>query len=104
MSGLLPLLVAAAIAAGPPEPWFGADKAKHFFIAAFVQSLAYGALRATKADHRSSLYGASVASAAFGVGKELYDQRVGGTFSISDLAWDAAGAGGATLLLGRTRR
>lgn len=87
-----------------PDPWFGADKLKHFFMTAFVQSVAYSTLRATNADHRSSLYGASVASAVVGVGKELRDRRVGGEFSVRDLVWDAAGAGTASLLLDRTRR
>ena len=87
-----------------PDPWFGADKLKHFFMTAFVQSVAYSTLRATNAGHRSSLYGASVASAVVGVGKELRDRRVGGEFSVRDLVWDAAGAGTASLLLDRTRR
>ena len=39
-----------------------------------------------------------------GVGKEWLDRRRGGAFSGRDLAWDAAGAGAATLVLVRTRR
>ena len=100
---IAPLLLAATLQL-PPDPWFGADKLKHFFVSAFVQSVAYGALRATNADHRSSLYGASVASAVVGIGKELRDRRVSGEFSVRDLVWDAAGAGSASLLLDRTRR
>ena len=88
----------------PPDPWFGVDKVKHFFVSAFVQSVVYGTLRATNAGHRSSLYGASAASAVVGIGKELRDRRAGGPFSVRDLVWDAAGAGTATLLLDRTRR
>lgn len=99
---LTPLLALAL--AGDPDPWFGPDKIKHFFMTAFVQSVVYSGLRATGAEHRSSLYGAAGASAAFGIGKELFDRRRNGTFSVPDLVWDAAGAGGASLLLDRTRR
>lgn len=86
------------------DPWFGPDKIKHLFMTAFIQSVAYGALRATNTDHRSSLFGASAASAVFGVGKELRDLRVAGEFSARDLVWDAVGAASASLLLDRTRR
>jgi uncharacterized protein YfiM (DUF2279 family) len=37
-----------------------------------------------------------------GVGKEVHDRRTKGEFSVRDLAWDAAGAGSASLLLVRT--
>ena len=100
---IVTLLLAASLQL-PPDPWFGVDKVKHFFVSAFVQSVVYGTLRATNADHRSSLYGASAASAVVGIGKELRDRRAGSTLSVRDLLWDAAGAGTATLLLDRTRR
>jgi uncharacterized protein YfiM (DUF2279 family) len=86
------------------ERWFAADKVRHFFMSAFIQSVSYSALRAAHAEHGASLAGASVVTAAFGVGKEVYDRRVGNDFSVRDLVWDAAGAGAATLLLERTRR
>jgi putative lipoprotein len=88
----------------PSDDWFGRDKVQHFFTSAFVQSLAYGSLRGTGLSHGSALAGASVATAAVGVGKELRDQRVKGEFSRRDLAWDAAGAASITLLLRRTAR
>lgn len=90
--------------APPPDPWFGLDKVKHFFVSAFVQSVAYGTLRATNVDHRSSMYGATAVTALLGVGKELRDRRGGSGFSVRDLIWDAAGAGTAGLLLDRARR
>lgn len=104
MSGVSAVLLAATLSTSSPDPWFGADKVKHFFLSAFIQSVTYGALRATKASHRSSMYGATAASTALGIGKEVHDRRAGQSFSLTDLAWDAAGAGGVTLLLERTRR
>jgi putative lipoprotein len=86
------------------DAWFGPDKLQHFFTSAFVQSFGYAALRSTGVEHSAALAGASAATAAVGVGKELHDRRVRGDFSARDLAWDAAGAGGATVLLVRTAR
>jgi uncharacterized protein YfiM (DUF2279 family) len=94
---------------GPPAPpaadgWFAGDKAQHFFMSAFVQSIAYGSLRGTGMAHGSALAGAAVTTAAIGVGKELRDRRVKGEFSVRDLTWDAAGAGAMIVLLGKTAR
>jgi uncharacterized protein YfiM (DUF2279 family) len=86
----------------PPDRWFGPDKLQHFFLSAFVQSATYGGLRRAGAEQGSALGGASLVTAVAGVGKELYDRRVKGEFSLRDLAWDAAGAGSASLLLVRT--
>ena len=88
----------------PPDRWFAEDKVKHFFTSAFVQSMSYGALRTSGLDHGAALAGASVTTAAVGVGKELHDLRLKGEFSVRDLTWDAAGAGAATVLLVQTRR
>ena len=90
--------------ASPPDSWFGQDKARHFFLSAFVQSVTYGSLRGTGLSHGSAIAGASLTTAAASVGKELRDRRVTGTFSMRDLVWDAAGAGSMTLLLRRTAR
>lgn len=84
------------------DPWFAPDKVKHFFMAAFVQSVAYGAVRATGARHDVSLGAATGVTAAVSVGKEIWDRHAGGELSVRDLAWDAAGAGAATLLLRRS--
>jgi uncharacterized protein YfiM (DUF2279 family) len=85
------------------DRWLGADKLKHFCLSFFIQSLGYSAPRATGAGHRSSLGVATATSAVVGVGKEWRDRRTSGV-SVRDLAWDAAGAGAATLLLRRTAR
>lgn len=86
------------------ESWFGADKVKHLLVSAFVQSVTYGAVRATGVDRDGALATAWVASSAVGVAKELRDRRPDGSgFSVRDLAWDAAGAGVATLAISQTR-
>jgi putative lipoprotein len=86
------------------DSWFGPDKLQHFFTSAFVQSFGYAALRRSGVEHPAALAGASVVTAAAGVGKELRDRRAYGEFSVRDLAWDVAGAGSATVLLVRTQR
>jgi uncharacterized protein YfiM (DUF2279 family) len=86
------------------DSWFGVDKVKHFFMGAFVQSVSYSAVRATGAGHSASLATATAVTAGVSVGKELWDAHAGGTPSVRDLTWDAAGAGAATLLLRRSVR
>jgi uncharacterized protein YfiM (DUF2279 family) len=88
----------------PADRWFAPDKVQHFLTSAFVQSMSYGTLRTTGLSHSASLAGATAASVATGVGKEVRDLRTRGEFSFRDLAWDAAGAGAATVLLVRTQR
>ena len=105
MRGLLLVLsLNGAPATRADDGWFSADKAKHFLTSAFVQSLAYGSLRGLGATHGAALVGATVTTAAVGVGKEMYDSRHGGDPSARDLAWDAAGAGVVSLLLANTAR
>ena len=102
------LLLVISLSRGGPEhrsdSWFGPDKLQHFFTSAFVQSFGYGVLRRAGADNGPALAGASTLTAVAGVGKEVYDRRVRGEFSVRDLAWDAAGAGSASVLLVRTAR
>jgi uncharacterized protein YfiM (DUF2279 family) len=97
-------LLILALQGQPADRWFSPDKIKHFFMAAFVQSVGYSALRATQLGHRSSLIGASAGSVVVSVGKELSDSRRTGLFSKRDLVWDAAGIGASTLMLERTAR
>ena len=86
------------------DKWLSADKAKHFFTAAFVQSASYGGLRYLGANQPSSLVGASIVGATVSIGKEVRDSRVGGNASGKDLTWDAAGMIAASALLHRTQR
>ena len=88
----------------PPDNWFGSDKLKHFFIAAFTQSVAYSALQAARVHHDEALVGAWAVSATVSVAKEVHDRRSYGLFSYRDLVWDAAGAGVATLVISKTVR
>jgi putative lipoprotein len=86
------------------DPWFGADKLKHFFTAAAVQSVSYAGLRALGASHAPAATGAWAATAALSVGKEVRDLRSYGLFSLKDLTWDAGGAVAASLVVGHTER
>lgn len=105
MRGLLLVLsLNGSSATRPDDGWLSADKVKHFLTSAFVQSLAYGSLRGVGASHGAALVGATMTTAAVGVGKEVYDARTGGDPSVRDLAWDAAGAGAVSLLLSHTAR
>jgi uncharacterized protein YfiM (DUF2279 family) len=83
----------------PPDHWFGPDKLKHFFLAAFTQSVTYSALQLAGVRHDHALASAWVVTAGVSVGKELHDRKVTGLFSARDLVWDAAGAGAATAVI-----
>ena len=88
----------------PPDNWFGSDKLKHFFIAAFTQTVAYSALQAARVHHDQALAGAWAVTATVSVAKEVRDRRAYGLFSYRDLVWDAAGAGVATVVIAKTVR
>ena len=87
-----------------PDRWFGPDKVKHFVTSAAIEGMAYGTLRATNATHESSLVGATVATVALGVGKEVHDRRSYGLFSVRDLVWDLAGTGVGALMASHAER
>jgi uncharacterized protein YfiM (DUF2279 family) len=87
------------------DSWFGIDKIKHFFIAAFIESVSYSALQAAGANRRAALGGAIGVSAALGVAREVHDRRVpGNRFSYRDLTWDAFGITAGAVMLKRTIR
>jgi uncharacterized protein YfiM (DUF2279 family) len=87
------------------DGWFGADKIKHFFMSAFIESVAYSALQAARVNHRAALGGAIGVTMAVGVGREIHDKRTpGNIFSVRDLTWDAVGATAGAVLLSQTRR
>ena len=100
---IVPLALALQLAV-PPDHWFGADKLKHFFVAAFTQSVSYSALQAAHAKHGQAMTGALAVTAVVSVAKELHDRRTTGLFSVRDLVWDAAGAGLAAVLMERSVR
>lgn len=87
----------------PPDRWFGADKAQHFFLGAFIQGASFGVMRATGLDRNASLAGASGVSLAAVVGKEMRDRNGRGTVSVKDAAWGLAGAAAISPVLKRTK-
>lgn len=86
------------------EPWTGSDKAKHFFVAAFVESFGFAGLQAGGASRGAAMTGAIAVTVAAALGREIHDRRTKGVFSSSDLAWGTAGAAAALLILTRTQR
>lgn len=89
---------------GSGDGWFAMDKAKHFFMAAFVQTVSFSAYRAVGLSYRHALVGATVTSSAVGIGKELYDLKTGGDASWRDLTWDGVGIAAASALLTHTEK
>jgi uncharacterized protein YfiM (DUF2279 family) len=87
------------------DSWFGADKIKHFFMSAFIESVTYSALQAARVNHRPALGGAIGVTLAIGVGREIHDKRTpGNSFSVRDLTWDVVGTTAGAVLLSQTRR
>jgi pimeloyl-ACP methyl ester carboxylesterase/uncharacterized protein YfiM (DUF2279 family) len=86
------------------DGWFGPDKIKHFFVSAFIESVAFSSLQAIGAGRDAAFAGALATTAAFGFGREVHDKRTKGVFSVPDLTWDAAGGGAALLVLRSTQR
>jgi uncharacterized protein YfiM (DUF2279 family) len=82
----------------------GADKLKHFFLSAFVQSASYSALRLSGVEHDASLWGASGVTVGVGIAKEVRDAQRGGRFDVGDLAWDFAGGAAAGVVLAQSHR
>jgi uncharacterized protein YfiM (DUF2279 family) len=97
------LLLTVALQSPARDPWFGADKLKHFLMSAFAQSVGFSVGRAAGLDRRTAHLTGGISAAGVGVWKEMVDRRSGRPFSTRDLLWDAAGAGSAGLLLHRTR-
>lgn len=95
------LLLAFPLAA---DKWFGVDKMKHFFMSAFIQSMAYSSARAAGASHDGAFVSATAATVGFGIGREIYDGRVKRAFSYKDLVWDGAGLAAGMALVNNARR
>lgn len=98
-------LIAAAIAlalfvtaipakADPPvDPFFGADKAKHFTISAALAASGYGlSALAIKGPKNRAVMGATF-SIGIGYSKEVLDAVGFGTPSWKDFVWDVIGSG-----------
>lgn len=86
------------------DGWFGADKMKHFFMSAFIQSMAYSSARAVGSSHDGAFVSATAATVGFGIGREIYDGKVKRAFSYKDLVWDGAGLAAGMILVNNARR
>ena len=96
-------LIYGQTAAPHPDAWFGIDKIKHFFMSAFIESVAYSALQAARMNHRAALGSAIGVTMAVGVGREIHDKRTpGNIFGVRDLTWDAIGAATGAVMLSHT--
>lgn len=101
---MLRTLALVTLLHGPsPNTWFGADKVKHFFMSAFVQSAAFSAARAARLDRSNAHAVGGVTTLTVGVWKEMRDRRARSGFSVTDLVWDAVGGAAAASLLNGTR-
>lgn len=88
----------------PADPWFGADKLKHFVVSAAIQSAGHSVLRANGFAYREAAWTAGVMTLSVGVGKELWDRRRRGAFSWRDLSADALGGGAGAIVIRQTDR
>jgi uncharacterized protein YfiM (DUF2279 family) len=88
---------------GPPDPWFGADKLKHFLISAMMQSTAVSVARAAGVQRNAAQIGGAVVTFSVGVGREVHDRRAGRALSLKDLLWDGLGGAAAASLLNGAR-
>ncbi|HSJ16444.1 MAG TPA: hypothetical protein VK939_18695 [Longimicrobiales bacterium] len=84
------------------DPWFGADKYRHFFLSFAGTAFAYGAARGVMDADAATVF-ALGAGAVAGLGKEVLDRRAGRLFSVRDLAWDGLGLLAAYVLVRNTR-
>jgi uncharacterized protein YfiM (DUF2279 family) len=87
----------------PGDSWFGPDKAKHFFLGAFVQSAAFSGLRAAGIQKEAALAAATAVTAGAALTKELRDRGGKGASSAKDAAWSLAGAAAISPVLARTK-
>lgn len=85
------------------DPWFAEDKAKHFTMSFAATGFAFGAARSVGLGHDAALITAGAAAVAAGIGKELYDRRTGGFFSMRDMTWNVIGVAAGIALAAQTR-
>ncbi|MCP3162560.1 YfiM family protein [Myxococcus qinghaiensis] len=92
---LAPLLLVSSTPtparAASGDEWLGPDKKKHFAACFVLAGVGYGAGALLFEPPEARLWTGAGLALGVGVGKELYDLGRGTTFSLKDLAWDAAG-------------
>ena len=100
------LLTAQDTAPTPPrqaDAWIAEDKVKHaamsFAVTAFVQA----GVRSADVQTGTAVPIAAAVAGIVGIGKEVHDRRKGGSFSVRDLAWDAAGIIAGVLVTSQAR-
>ena len=103
MHGLLLVFTLHLSPSQAGDRWFGPDKAKHFFMAAFVESGTFSGLRLTGTHRSPALNSAIGVAAGVSIGKEVYDRYSGGDPSFKDLTWGGIGMAAAGVLLHQTK-
>ena len=86
------------------DPWFGADKVKHFFIAGFVETLTFAGLEAAGASRSSARAGGIAAAGIVSIGREVHDAKVKKGASFRDLIWDGLGTAAALVVINKAQR
>jgi putative lipoprotein len=81
------------------DRWFGEDKQRHFAMAFFITTFGHAAARSAGFESSGATVLGAAGSAAASLGKEVFDRRAGGRFSVRDLVWDAAGIAAGVLLV-----
>jgi putative lipoprotein len=97
------LVVTVQSLSPPGDSWFGADKAKHFFLGTFIQSAAFSGLRSSGIQKDVALGAATAVTVGAAFTKELRDRGGKGTASFKDAAWSLAGAAAISPVLARTK-
>ena len=91
LAAALLLLTPASGLAADGDDWFGPDKPKHYAACLAATGVGYGAgAFLFDSPGARALTGVGL-GLGVGVGKEVYDRARGNSFSMKDLAWDAAG-------------
>lgn len=85
------------------DAWLGNDKFRHFWMSYATAAFTFAGARAAGRDADTALWVAVPVTAAVGIGKEVYDRRSGGIFSVRDLVADGLGLGAAWFLLREVR-
>ena len=91
------LLLAPAARAVDPDPWFGADKARHFGATWALGTAGYASAAAFTDDVRWRAGAGAALGLGVGVAKELWDLSGRGDPSWRDLTWDALGSASGVL-------
>ena len=82
---------AAARRAQPEDRWFAEDKMRHLAMAFATTGFSQAGARAAGATPDAATAIGVAASIVASLGKEVFDRKAGGHFSVRDLVWDAAG-------------